>query len=100
MLQQQRLLGVAVEPAPPRVFTGSPCKFVEALGQYELVSNKGVFITTSTFTAQAVEFAKSVERVVLVDGTKLADLMIDFEVGVTMRPVRVPKLDTDYFEEE
>ncbi len=63
-------------------------------------ANKGVFITTSTFTAQAVEFAKSVERVVLVDGVKLAELMIDFEVGVTMRPVRVPKLDSDYFEEE
>jgi restriction system protein len=63
-------------------------------------ATKGVFITTSTFTAQAVEFAKSVERVVLVDGTRLADLMIDFEVGVSMRPVRVPKLDTDYFEEE
>jgi restriction system protein len=63
-------------------------------------ANKGVFITTSTFTAQAVDFAKSVEKVVLVDGDKLADLMIDFEVGVTMRPVRVPKLDSDYFEEE
>lgn len=63
-------------------------------------ANKGVFITTSTFTAQAVEFAKSVERVVLVDGIKLAELMIDFEVGVSMRPVRVPKLDADYFEEE
>ncbi|HEY5962235.1 MAG TPA: restriction endonuclease [Polyangiaceae bacterium] len=63
-------------------------------------ANKGVFITTSTFTAQAIEFAKSVERIVLVDGTKLAELMIDFEVGVTMRPIRVPKLDADYFEEE
>jgi restriction system protein len=60
-------------------------------------ANKGVFITTSTFTSQAIEFAKSVERVVLVDGVKLAELMIDFEVGVTMRPVRVPKLDSDYF---
>ena len=63
-------------------------------------ANKGVFIATSTFTAQAIEFARSVECIVLVDGTKLADLMIDFEVGVTMGPVRVPKLDTDYFEEE
>jgi restriction system protein len=63
-------------------------------------ANKGVFITTSTFTAQAVEFAKSVERIVLVDGMRLAELMIDFEVGVTMRPVRIPKLDSDYFEEE
>ncbi len=63
-------------------------------------ATKGVFITTSTFTAQAIEFARSVERLVLVDGRRLADLMIDFEVGVSMRPVRVPKLDTDYFEEE
>ena len=63
-------------------------------------ANKGVFITTSTFTAQALDFARSVERIVLVDGTKLADLMIDNEVGVSMRPVRVPKLDTDYFDEE
>ena len=59
-----------------------------------------MFITTSTYTAQAIEFAKSVEKVVLVDGSKFAELMIDFEVGVTMRPVRVPKLDSDYFEEE
>jgi restriction system protein len=63
-------------------------------------ATKGVFITTSTFTAQAVEFARSVERLVLVDGKRLAELIIDFEVGVAMRPVRVPKLDTDYFEEE
>ncbi len=63
-------------------------------------ASKGVFITTSVFTAQAIEFARSVERLVLVDGKRLADLMIDFEVGVSMRPVRVPKLDTDYFEEE
>ncbi len=63
-------------------------------------ANKGVFITTSSFTTQAVEFAKTIERVVLVDGAKLTEIMIDYEVGVTMRPVRVPKLDTDYFDEE
>lgn len=63
-------------------------------------ANKGVFITTSTFTAQATEFARSVDRLVLVDGNRLAELMIDYEVGVTMRPIRVPKLGTDYFEEE
>jgi len=63
-------------------------------------ATKGVFITTSSFTAQAAEFAGSVERVVLVDGARLADLMIDHEVGVSLRPVRVPKLDSDYFEEE
>jgi restriction system protein len=62
-------------------------------------ANKGVFITTSSFTPQAVEFAGSVERVVLVDGARLADLMIEHEVGVTSRSVRVPKIDSDYFEE-
>ncbi len=62
-------------------------------------ANKGVFITTSTFSSQAIDFARSVERIVLVDGERLADLMIDHEVGVTLRPLRVPKLDSDYFEE-
>ena len=61
-------------------------------------ANKGVFITTSAFTTQAIEFAKSVERIVLVDGQRLAELMIDHEVGVTSRAVRIPKLDGDYFE--
>ena len=62
-------------------------------------ANRGVFITTSTFTQQAVEFAGSVERIVLVDGTRLAALMIEHEVGVTSRTVRIPKIDSDYFEE-
>ena len=62
-------------------------------------ANKGVFITTSSFSQQAIEFARSVERIVLVDGAKLADLMIEHEVGVTLRSLRVAKLDSDYFEE-
>jgi restriction system protein len=62
-------------------------------------ANKGVFITTSTFTTQAVQFAASVERIVLVDGARLADLMIEHGVGVTHRVVKVAKLDGDYFEE-
>ena len=63
-------------------------------------ANKGVFITTSSYTPQALEFARSVERVVLIDGARLAQLMIDHEVGVTSRVVRVPKVDSDYFDEE
>jgi restriction system protein len=63
-------------------------------------ANKGVFITTSGYTSQAIEFARSVERIVLVDGAKLAELMIDHEVGVAARTVKVPKLDSDYFDEE
>jgi restriction system protein len=62
-------------------------------------ARKGVFITTSSFTAQAVAFAKSVEGIVLIDGNRLADLMVDHEIGVTLRPVKVPKIDSDYFDE-
>jgi restriction system protein len=62
-------------------------------------ANKGVFITTSSFTAQAVQFAGSVERIVLVDGVKLAQLMMDHEVGVSSQSVKLPKIDSDYFDE-
>jgi restriction system protein len=61
-------------------------------------ANKGVFITTSTFTSPAVEFARSVERIVLVDGKRLAQLLIEFGVGVSHRVVKVAKVDSDYFE--
>lgn len=63
-------------------------------------ANKGVFITTSSYTPQALDFAGSVERIVLVDGKRLAELMMDHEVGVTSRVIRVPKIDSDYFDEE
>ena len=63
-------------------------------------ANKGVFITTSGYTAQARDFAKSVERIVLVDGPRLAELMMDHEVGVSARTVKVPRIDSDYFDEE
>lgn len=63
-------------------------------------ANKGVFITTSGYTAQAIDFARSVERIVLVDGPRLAELMIDHEVGVSARTIKVAKLDSDYFDEE
>lgn len=62
-------------------------------------AKKGVFITTSAFTAQATEFARSVEGIVLIDGARLASLMIEQGVGVSHNVVKVPKLDSDYFEE-
>lgn len=61
-------------------------------------ANKGVFITTSTFTAAAVTFAASVERVVLINGERLAQLMIEHEVGVSTRAIKIPRVDSDYFE--
>ena len=63
-------------------------------------AKKGVFITTSSYSSQAVEFARSVEGIVLIDGARLAGLMIDHEVGITSRTVRIPKIDSDYFEDE
>ena len=63
-------------------------------------AKRGVFITTSGFTAQAIDFARSVEGMVLVDGSRLVNLMMDHEVGVTSRLLKLPKLDSDYFAEE
>jgi restriction system protein len=63
-------------------------------------AKKGVLITTSGFTPQALDFAKSVEGIVLIDGSRLAALMIECELGVTARAVKIPKIDGDYFDEE
>ncbi|MBN8482500.1 MAG: restriction endonuclease [Xanthomonadales bacterium] len=62
-------------------------------------ANKGVFITTSTYTQQAVEFARSVERIVLIDGMRLAGFMMDCQVGVSIQQIGIPKIDSDYFDE-
>lgn len=63
-------------------------------------AKRGVFITTSGFTAQGIDFAKSVDGIVLVDGARLVHLMMDHEVGVSSRVLKLPKLDSDYFDEE
>ncbi len=64
-------------------------------------ARKGIFITASTFSEQARIYASSVEtRVVLIDGSRLADLMIEYNVGVsTVSSYEVKRIDTDYFTE-
>lgn len=64
-------------------------------------ANKGVFITTSGFLQNAVEYAKSVQhKVVLMDGQRLAELMIEYNVGVSIvRNIAIKRVDSDYFEE-
>lgn len=65
-------------------------------------ARKGVLITTSSFTRDAVEYAKGLQNtIVLVDGPQLAQLMIDFGVGVSdVDTIRLKRLDEDYFAEE
>ena len=63
-------------------------------------ASKGVFITTSTYSREAQEYAAHVsDSLVLVDGARLAGLMIEHGVGVSHRNLRVAKVDSDYFEE-
>ena len=64
-------------------------------------ARKGVFITTSTYTAEAVDYVSRIDtKVVLIDGKLLASLMTDFDVGVSVSASYVVKrVDSDYFEE-
>jgi len=64
---------------------------------------KGVFVTTSSFTADARHFAASIRdlRLVLVDGERLAALMIQHGVGIqTKEVIKISKIDLDYFGSE
>lgn len=64
-------------------------------------ARKGVFITTSQFSADAKAFVQRIEkRIVLIDGKELARLMIDHGVGVTeVRRYSLLRLDETFFEE-
>lgn len=62
-------------------------------------ATKGVLITTSVFTAHAIDFARSVEKIILIDGQRLAELLMEYGVAVTQRTINIPKVDLDYFEE-
>ena len=65
-------------------------------------TKKGVFITTAKFTKEAQTFAKDSQNfsVVLIDGDRLAKLMIKHKVGVqTSQIYKIYKIDTDFFEE-
>ena len=65
-------------------------------------ANKGVFITTSGFTKDAWESAKNIpHKVILIDGEKLVQLMIENNVGVSkVTSYEIKKIDTDYFIED
>lgn len=73
--------------------------FVGALaGQH---AQKGIFITSSDFSAGAREYVKNLpQRVILVDGERLAELMIEHNIGVSRAySYEIKRVDSDYFEE-
>ncbi|HTM93152.1 MAG TPA: restriction endonuclease [Flavisolibacter sp.] len=75
-------------------------KFVGALAGQR--AKKGVFITTSNFSKEAITYASQMDtKIVLIDGEQLAQYMIDYNLGVSVQNTyEIKKIDSDYFEEE
>jgi len=75
-------------------------KFVGALTG--LRAKKGLFITTSNFSSDSEDYVSRIDaKVVLIDGETLAELMIEYNVGVsTVNTYEVKKVDSDYFTED
>ena len=69
------------------------------LGQH---ASKGVFVTTSSFSTPAADHVRHLpQRVILINGNRLADLMIEHGVGVRVsRTVEVKRIDEDFFLED
>lgn len=74
-------------------------KFVGALAGQK--ATKGVFITTSKFSKEAFDYVETVgTKIILIDGQRLASLMIEYNVGVSVaQTYEIKKIDSDYFEE-
>ena len=64
-------------------------------------AKKGIFITTSNFTKEALSFASNIDnKIILIDGEILTKLMIEHNVGISTASVyEIKKIDSDYFEE-
>lgn len=63
-------------------------------------ARKGVFITTSTYTQQAITYATQLRdsKIILIDGQKLAQLMIEHDVGVSIKEtLHIKRIDEDFF---
>jgi restriction system protein len=65
-------------------------------------ATKGVFVTTSKFSGDAIDYARHLtQRVILIDGQRLAELMIEHSVGVRLnRAVEFKQIDENFFDEE
>lgn len=91
-LQAKRWEGVVGRP--------EVMKFVGALAGQR--ATKGVFITTSWFTQEAKDYAASSQyKVVLIDGTRLSDLMIEHNLGVSVvASYHLKRIDSDFFADD
>jgi restriction system protein len=80
---------------------GSPDidQFAGALSKKK--ATKGIFITTSSFTKDALASVKEYSsRIILIDGETLANYMIDYDVGVSVASVyQIKRIDSDFFED-
>ena len=65
-------------------------------------AKKGVFITTSDFTKGAIDYVTRIDsKIILVNGIRLAELMIEHDIGVTpIASYKVKRIDSDYFIED
>lgn len=65
-------------------------------------ARKGIFITTSTFSKEAYEYASKIDtKIILIDGAQLSQFMIDHNVGVSpVSSYEIKKIDLDYFTDE
>lgn len=65
-------------------------------------AKKGVFITTSSFSKEAIEYVSLIDsKIILIAGERLASLMADYKVGVSVVGLyEMQKLNSDYFEEQ
>lgn len=75
-------------------------KFAGALQGHR--ARKGIFITTSSFSKDAYDYVSRIDsKIILVDGSRLAEYMIDHNVGVTpLASYEIKRVDSDYFVEE
>ena len=62
-------------------------------------SNKGVFITTSSFSSSAYDFVSTIDRkIILIDGERLTALMLKYNLGVSLKEtIEIKEVDSDYF---
>jgi restriction system protein len=72
-------------------------KFVGALAGKR--ARKGIFITTTSFSSEATRYASDIDtKVILIDGKRLAELMMDYNIGVNeVTTYKLKRIDSDYF---